>query len=380
MPAPEPLKCGLCDYTTPPACPTWDHMLKTLELHNAQMHVTDKNVKKEKISRPTLRENINEADFNFFENEWKRYRRTAKLSDTEAVDQLWSCATEDLKRQCFDHGANLENTNEENLLALLKVNSIQAQNKLVDIVHFLNLKQGEDKPISKFIARVRGQAKVCDFKTRCTKTGCGHENSYSEQLSAHIIVKGLVNPEIQERILALAATSEDDLDLKKITEFVYAHETGTRSRKLLNESMSINRMSLYKQNKRGQLSDKCSYCGEKGHGSKAPFYIREKKCPAFDKKCTKCKRPHHIASQCKSKAEANALECSSQSDTDDDHSEAELGEFGWFAMTAKENASKNKIQNQNNHVISHHTVDKFGKWKINGAEPQPEVTVQVSVS
>ena len=65
MPAPEPLKCGLCDYTTPPACPTWDHMLKTLELHNAQMHVTDKNVKKEKISRPTLRENINEADFNF---------------------------------------------------------------------------------------------------------------------------------------------------------------------------------------------------------------------------------------------------------------------------------------------------------------------------
>ena len=48
-------------------------------------------------------------------------------------------------------------------------------------------------------------------------------------------------------------------------------------------------------------------------------------------------------------------------------------------MTAKENASKNKIQNQNNHVISHHTVDKFGKWKINGAEPQPEVTVQVSV-
>ena len=39
--------------------------LGILIMHYTQMHVTDKNVKTEKISRPTLQENINEADFNF---------------------------------------------------------------------------------------------------------------------------------------------------------------------------------------------------------------------------------------------------------------------------------------------------------------------------
>ena len=37
-----------------------------------------------------------------------------------------------------------------------------------------------------------------------------------------MIVRGLENPDIQEKVLALAATEDKDLSLQKITEFVLA--------------------------------------------------------------------------------------------------------------------------------------------------------------
>ena len=141
MPPPEPLHCGLCEYKTPPGCPTWENMLKTMELHNTQMHSRDRNTKKEKISRPTLREDIDEASYNFFEQQWKRYKRVTKIREDEAVDQLWCCATEELQPQCHDHGVDLDNTDEETLLSMLKIYSIRAQNKLVSVVQYLNLSQ-----------------------------------------------------------------------------------------------------------------------------------------------------------------------------------------------------------------------------------------------
>ena len=47
--------------------------------------------------------------------------------------------------------------------------------------------------------------------------------SYSDKLCSHVIVRGLEDSDIQERVLALAAT-EPDLDLKRVTEFIYAQE------------------------------------------------------------------------------------------------------------------------------------------------------------
>ena len=84
----------------------------------------------------------------------------------------------------------------------------------------------ENENITKFFARVRGCAKVCNFQVKCTAAGCNTQVSYSDQLSSHVIVRGLENTDIQEKVLALAATEEKDLSLQKITEFVLAQETG----------------------------------------------------------------------------------------------------------------------------------------------------------
>ena len=356
MPAPTPLRClkSGCDFVTP-QCPTWDPMMELLRMHVNLEHPSETppapaagagaSAKMEKIRRPTLEENISETDWNFFESKWTRYKRSAKLVGEDLVDQLWACMSEGLERQCHDHGASVDTTTEEQLLGLMKAMSIRGVNKLCNVVEFLNLKQNENETIQKFISRVRGQALTCDFKikSKCSKVGCSQEteNSYADKLSAFIIVRGLYDLDIQEDVLKLAATTEDELDLKKVTEVVLAQEMGSRSRRLLNdENMGLNKLSQYKkQNKNRQadarvLNERCAHCGEFGHGHSASAEVREALCPAFGKQCAKCKFNNHYTSLCKKqrgrKANALDLEDRSSKASSGSESENELGAFGFF--------------------------------------------------
>ena len=160
MPNPEPQPCGLCDYKTPAGCPTWRDHLEALRLHVETFHRRDSpsndagaGAKMEKLPRPKLEEEISDADWNYFCAEWTRYKRSVNLAGQSIVDQLWATMTEDLKRQCHDHGASTENTTEEQLLPLMKAFATRGQNKLCNVVEFLNLKQNENETIQKFISR-----------------------------------------------------------------------------------------------------------------------------------------------------------------------------------------------------------------------------------
>ena len=85
MPQPAPLKCLKrdCDWITP-QCPQWDQMMRLMEGHLWAEHPGDTpppslhatpgggaTAKTEKLPRPTLEEDITEADFNFFQSEWQ---------------------------------------------------------------------------------------------------------------------------------------------------------------------------------------------------------------------------------------------------------------------------------------------------------------------
>ena len=96
------------------------------------------------------------------------------------------------------------------------------------VVEFIDISQ-EPEPASKFTSRVKVQAKVCEFSVTCPVEDCGQEVSYSDKLCSHFIVKGITDMEIQEQVLTLAAM-EQDLTLKRITEFVYTQEASERGR------------------------------------------------------------------------------------------------------------------------------------------------------
>ena len=391
---PEPLACGKadCDYTTPPNCPNWEHMIKVLELHvraehggsGDQQQVQGRaGAKQEKLKRPTLDTGITEADWEFFLSRWQRYKRATNITGQDITDQLWDCVSDELARQCHDAGAN-EETSEKDLLELLKLCSIQAQNKLVNVCEFLKLKQEPDESIQKFITRVRGQAKVCDFTVTCTKTGCKQEVNYSDKLCSHVVIAGLEDPSIQEKVLALATETEGELTLKRITEYVFAQEVGIRSRKLLESDTELCRLSPHRQRRRANTlpntvrpdQSKCTYCGRTGHGLKASAEIRKQKCPAFGKNCLKCGTPDHFSAVCrmkpKKKNENNSLE-----DRGSVSDSGEVDGFGFYAMTVPATRPRHKARNFRK--LGHHAADMFGKWARSSAEKQPELTVTVSV-
>ena len=138
---------------------------------------------------------------------------------------------------------------------------------------------------------MKGQAKVCKFIVTCPAEECGQEVSYSDKLCSHVIVKGITDMEIQEQVLTLAAM-EQDLTLKRITEFMYAQDTGRKSRKLLSKAGSLNKLRQPKMQRReqsntmpGNTAKPCFLCGQSGHGQKSSVIeVRKEKCPAFSKK------------------------------------------------------------------------------------------------
>ena len=416
MAPPQVRKCYVpdCEYKTPENLNTLELQIRDLELHLKGAHhelgrANDSLLsqggagaaKPDKLPRPTLEEGITEADWVWFEERWTRYKRSTGLDGQNVIDHLWACATDGLARRCYDAG-NCDKITEKNLLQRMKKMSIRAQNKLVNIVEFLSMTQNHDEPVAQFVSRLHGQAKVCNFSVKCTAECCEDNDSmitYADNMVSHQLVRGLQDTSVQEKVLALAATDKD-LNLKKISEFVEAQETGSRSSKLLGGAAGINVISDYKkknfskhaieaskqneQDKNNEDDLPCNYCGYFGHGTTPKTHIRQTRCPAFGKACSKCGELGHFGKVCRQKKESSNKESVEAQaifgvdDTSDDNVEI-------YAVTTGKQRPKPKKNslysfNKGRACVQHISTDKSGKWTNSCPESLPSVIVTMSVS
>ena len=402
------MKCQVqdCVYSTAVNLTTFDHQFRDLEFHLRMAHpqlaaqtaapapATNNpgggGPKPDKLPRPAISEGITQTDWVWFEDRWLRYKRSTGLHGQSAVDQLWACSSEALARSCYDSGVS-STTDEDTLLKAMKRLAIRAQNKMVNIVDFLSMGQDTEEPIAMFLARLRGQAKICEFTVECSSTTCTTVNSYTDKMVSHQLVRGMEDVTIQEKVLALAAT-QSDLDLKKITEFVEAQEQGTRSSKMLGNGIgNLNRISDYKQGQRprantlptGQVNSgrenssdlgKCYFCAKVGHGRRPDRTTREEKCKAFNAACKECQKIGHFASCCRSKgtnSDKKEFGAANSMEVREDEN------FEFFNLTAPITKPGGKYQKPR--TLLHHAVDEFGRWLARKPEPQPEVSVSVAV-
>ena len=415
MAPPQVRKCYVpdCEYKTPENLNTLELQIRDLELHLKGAHhelgrANDSLLsqggagaaKPDKLPRPTLEEGITEADWVWFEERWTRYKRSTGLDGQNVIDHLWACATDGLARRCYDAG-NCDKITEKNLLQRMKKMSIRAQNKLVNIVEFLSMTQNHDEPVAQFVSRLHGQAKVCNFSVKCTAECCEDNDSmitYADNMVSHQLVRGLQDTSVQEKVLALAATDKD-LNLKKISEFVEAQETGSRSSKLLGGAAGINVISDYKkknfskhaieaskqneQDKNNEDDLPCNYL-DFGHGTTPKTHIRQTRCPAFGKACSKCGELGHFGKVCRQKKESSNKESVEAQaifgvdDTSDDNVEI-------YAVTTGKQRPKPKKNslysfNKGRACVQHISTDKSGKWTNSRPESLPSVIVTMSVS
>ena len=132
-----------CQYSTPEGLPTYDILYRDLELHAKYNHENQQpgpvqgggtggggeGSRADKLPRPALREEATEADFIYFSDSWKRYKRSTGLTGQAAIDQLWACCSPELSRSVYDSGVTSEDS-ESKLLEVMKRMAVRAQNSI----------------------------------------------------------------------------------------------------------------------------------------------------------------------------------------------------------------------------------------------------------
>ena len=295
-----------CEYVTPQGIPSYELILKDLEMHvryahkgvgSSQETYGSSSSKADKLPRPSIGEGVTETDWAHFLDKWNRYKRSALQGATEqfTTDQLWACCEVSLETAIYNSGVNSE-TDEKHLLNAMKKLAVCAQNNLVNVVKFLDLSQDQDESARAYTARLKGQASICNFAIRCNSTTCGKLTSYSDQMVSHQLFRGLADPSIQEQILSHAADNPE-LNLNDTLKFIEAKESGKRSSNILSSAGGLNKIGAAKYQKKnvsevvnGAVSDnkKCGWCGQTGHGARASTNIRREKCKSFNHTCETC--------------------------------------------------------------------------------------------
>ena len=319
-----PCPAGNCEATFRDDLPE-AVLLQLIALHKQAVHPTNntteqmtQSTRMEKVKRPTVPSGGNSEDWDYFLMRWTEYKLATRLTGQDILSQLTECTSDDFRRDLNRaYGTLLQNTEDE-ALAKIKSLAIKPENILVARVNLHNnFFQQEGEEIRTFAARIKGQAKTCQFSVT-KKCQCGQDVTvdYTDQMIRDTMIIGLKDEDIQVDILGQA---EQNLSLEDTIIRCETKAASIRSASLLANNTTVQATSSFKKQQKQRSKDKtekphtpqdhkvrkpCAYCGQSGHSSKRPD--RKKNCPAYNTKCTRCGMFNHFGSVCFSRSQGNA--------------------------------------------------------------------------
>ena len=388
VPCPAPDCDVTFSVTTPPAV-----LIHLLTLHAQIAHATTPataptaNAKAEKVRRPTISAAGSSEEWSYFTQRWSDYKAATRLTGQDIVYQLLECCDDSLRRDLTRTYGSLSACTEATALANVKSLAVRQENVMVARVQLQNMRQDRDEPVRAFTARLRGQAGVCNFQIKCSKTDCEEAVDYSDMMIRDALIRGLSDDEIRLDILGL---SDQNLTLEDTIQKIEAKESGKRSagRLLLSTDTSTAGLSSYRRQEKSRLQDKggyntnkrqpnsnhCSYCGRYGHSSDRDE--RVKSCPAYNHTCSKCGKRHHHESVCRSTQLVDKSAATSQDDAT----------AVFQSLCTIDTQDIDTGQSHISHIpetpsskLDHHVYnDSENSWEQRVSDPQPfiDITVQ----
>lgn len=274
--------------------------------------------KPKKPERPIIQPNLDDQEWALFEDSWGRYKKMCKLDEGDVENvrlELRECCSPEVNKFLFEYvgPAKLNVCTEKELLDHIKSVAVKVVHKEVHRMAFNLLFQDHGEPVTQWIARVKAQAFLCDFKVPCTccPAPAGPVMiSYAEEEIAQRVVAGLYNQEHQRRILSEASTLTT-LELKekrlKVLETTEQSAQSLHRPKPPTTSEAAAGRSQYKAGKvppkvplqEEEVSEKCRGCGS------APHVGGRKNCTAIHKICRTCKKKGHLARVCENTSAAS---------------------------------------------------------------------------
>ena len=297
--------------------PSWDLVMNSLNQHTTVAHAVVPDPARQPhgvrpkpapVQRPDIDLGTSETDWNFFKAEFDRYKRTTGIVGQTILDELWHCQSKQLRILMQSDSSTATLDTELKMLDKLKSLAVTTLHSAVHLIALRDLKQAQAESIRAFIARARSTASNCGLSKPCT--GCQTEVSFIEETLFGVVLAGLYDGNIQQKILSLAAM-KTITTLEQLATYVAAEESGRSERGQLGTSNTlagVRRQSTYKS--RHQSQDKaehfkCRNCGGNGHGD-GSYGDRLKLCPAQGKTCSSCQRKNHLSSVCRSGRQAVA--------------------------------------------------------------------------
>ena len=174
---PVDVKCPVdsCEYRPNVSDATLAATLLTIHAQSqhvampAPSHAAGATAKVEKISRPTVDEGISLEDWLYFEQRWQEYKDATRVAGLDLIYQLLDCCNPDGLRKNLVrvHRDTLASCNEYELLANIKKLAVRTENAMVARDILSKMRQDRDEPVRAYSARLKGQARVCQFTARC---------------------------------------------------------------------------------------------------------------------------------------------------------------------------------------------------------------------
>merc|ERR1712082_577945 len=160
---------------------------------------------------PVVEENCTESDWSFFVAEWNRYSTAVGLDGDKpgAVRHLWSACSDGLRRALHNDGAQSESLVAQ-LLQRVKSLAVKRRNNLVNIMRLQKMGQQREEGVLSFLSRFNRQADLCDLQVACA---CSKSVCFKEKFKTLQLIRGLVDQEIQERVLAAGAALPEGVEL-----------------------------------------------------------------------------------------------------------------------------------------------------------------------
>ena len=184
------------------------HQMLTLQNTSLQHSVNprpDRN--KAKPERPVIKQNSSDGDWQLYKDSWRRYKAMCRLTDPADIrNELRCTCSHEVNQLLFDlvGPTILDACTEAQLLDHIKAVAVQGSHKEVHRQKFQAIKQEEGQNVTSYLAKLKSQAKLCDFNMECS--GCNQPVSYSTNMVSGQLIAGLHNTDHQARVLAEAAT------------------------------------------------------------------------------------------------------------------------------------------------------------------------------
>ena len=230
------------------------------------------------VDRPRLQAACARADWEVFKARWKSFKAATNVRADKVVHQLLGSLDNDVITLVYNENGSPETLDESELLELIHKVAVKPENVWITREKLHQMTQDTAEPITGFAARLKGQARLCEFtqSTTCTNAGCGTsvKVDFTETVVMGELVRGIADPEVKTLVLGEV---EPKIDLKSLVKLIQTKEYA----KSTSAPQVVAELSGKSE---GHSCDNCGKVHDKGR----------KNCPAYGKTCTNCEKKGHF--------------------------------------------------------------------------------------